>query len=406
MDSARCTPTGPARRPTTADVSGNGTSDDLKTGQGPLAGIRLVDLSTLVAGPGAARYLGDFGADVVKVEGPAGDSARTLGLARTGEDDSYYWKFLSRNKRSIVIDLKTEAGRSRLRRILQRADVLVENLRVGKLEALGIGPDELHALNPGLVILRVSGFGQTGPYSNRPGFATLAEAMSGYASISGEPDGPPLLPPTSLTDDLAALAGAFAVMVALWERQRSGLGQVVDVNLLESIVQVMGPLITAYTDSGYLQPRLGSGIPYSVPRGVYETSDGRHIAVSASANQIAQRVLRLLDVESDPRFRSHGSRIEHRAELDALLQAWIGGHTADEVLAAFERIDAAAALVYSVADLVDDPHVRHRQSIVDVDGYTMQGLVAGFSRTPGSIRFAGRPLGSDSDSFDEWVHDP
>jgi crotonobetainyl-CoA:carnitine CoA-transferase CaiB-like acyl-CoA transferase len=285
---------------------------------------------------------------------------------------------------------------------VRRADVLVENLRVGKLEALGIGPAELHADNPRLVILRVSGFGQTGPYSSRPGFATLAEAMSGYASISGEPERPPLLPPTSLTDDLAALAGAFAVMVALWERERSGLGQVVDVNLLESIVQVMGPLITAYVDSGYLQPRLGSGIPYSVPRGVYLTSDDRYVAVSASAQQIARRLLTLLGVEDDPRFRSHDSRVEHRAELDGLLQAWIGRRTAAEVLAEFEQIDAAAAVVYSVADLVDDPHVRARDAMVDVDGYTMQGLVARFSRTPGAIRFAGRPLGSDTESFGDW----
>jgi crotonobetainyl-CoA:carnitine CoA-transferase CaiB-like acyl-CoA transferase len=381
-------------------VSQSSAPDD--AARGPLAGVRVVDMSTLVAGPGAARYLGDFGADVVKVESPAGDSARTLGLARAGESDSYYWKFLSRNKRSVVVDLKSEAGLSRLRRIVRRADVLVENLRVGKLEALGIGPAELHADNPRLVILRVSGFGQTGPYSSRPGFATLAEAMSGYASISGEPERPPLLPPTSLTDDLAALAGAFAVMVALWERERSGLGQVVDVNLLESIVQVMGPLITAYVDSGYLQPRLGSGIPYSVPRGVYLTSDDRYVAVSASAQQIARRLLTLLGVEDDPRFRSHDSRVEHRAELDGLLQAWIGRRTAAEVLAEFEQIDAAAAVVYSVADLVDDPHVRARDAMVDVDGYTMQGLVARFSRTPGAIRFAGRPLGSDTESFGDW----
>ena len=178
---------------------------------GPLVGLRVIDMATLVAGPGAARYLGDFGADVIKVESPAGDSARTLGLAASPDDDSYYWKFLGRNKRSVVIDLKSGEGSARFRRMVGRADVLVENLRVGKLEVLGLGPDVLAELNPGLVVLRVSGFGQSGPYAKRPGFATLAEAMSGYASISGEPDGPPLLPPTSLTDDIAALAGAFAV---------------------------------------------------------------------------------------------------------------------------------------------------------------------------------------------------
>jgi crotonobetainyl-CoA:carnitine CoA-transferase CaiB-like acyl-CoA transferase len=370
---------------------------------GPLVGLRVIDMATLVAGPGAARYLGDFGADVIKVESPAGDSARTLGLAASPDDDSYYWKFLGRNKRSVVIDLKSGEGSARFRRMVGRADVLVENLRVGKLEVLGLGPDVLAELNPGLVVLRVSGFGQSGPYAKRPGFATLAEAMSGYASISGEPDGPPLLPPTSLTDDIAALAGAFAVMVALWERERSGLGQVIDVNLLESMVHMLGPLILAFCDVGYLQPRLGSGIPYSVPRGTYRTADGEYIAVSASANRVASRLLELLGVADDPRFTTHTARIEHRAEIDDLLQAWIGDRTAADVLAQFERVDAAAARVYSVADLVSDSHIEARDALIDVDGYTMQGLIAGFSRTPGAIRFAGRALGSDTLEFDDWL---
>jgi crotonobetainyl-CoA:carnitine CoA-transferase CaiB-like acyl-CoA transferase len=369
----------------------------------PLAGIRVLDLSTLVAGPAAARYLADFGADVVKVEPPTGDSARALWLHPPGDPDSYFWKMLSRNKRSLMLDLKAPADHARFVRLASRADVLIENLRAGKLEALGLGPDELAERNPGLVILRVTGFGQTGPYARRPGFATLAEAMSGYASITGEIDGPPLLPPTALTDEIAGLVGAFTVMTALWNRQTTGRGQVIDVNLLESMVQLMGPLITSYTHAGYLQPRLGSGIPYSVPRGTYQTADGRWVAVSATAQAVALRVLALLGVDDDPRLTDPRSRVEHRLEVDALMRAWIGKRDADEVLAEFERIDAAAALVYSVADLVVDPHVVARGTMVDVDGFTMQGLVARFSETPGAIRFAGRPLGADNDTFDDWA---
>jgi crotonobetainyl-CoA:carnitine CoA-transferase CaiB-like acyl-CoA transferase len=379
------------------------TDDSSSTRVGPLHGIRVLDMATLVAGPGTARYLGDFGADVVKIEPPAGDSARTLGLNRDGDPDSYFWKLLARNKHSIVLDLKEPAGVERFTRLVTRADVLIENLRTGKLEALGFGPERLRELNPGLVVLRVTGFGQTGPYARRPGFATLAEAMSGYASITGTPDGPPLLPPTALTDELTALVGAFAVMTALWERQSSGLGQVIDVNLLESMVQLMGPLIAAFVDQGYLQPRLGSGIPYSVPRGTYLTADDRWIAVSATAQPVALRVLALLGVGDDPRFQDQRGRVAHRGLMDELMQQWIGARTATEVLADFERIDAAAALVYTVEDLVADDHVRERNTLIDVDGFTMQGLVARFSRTPGAVRFTGQPLGAETETFDDWA---
>jgi crotonobetainyl-CoA:carnitine CoA-transferase CaiB-like acyl-CoA transferase len=371
----------------------------------PLEGLRVVDLSTLVAGPEASRYLADFGADVVKVEPPRGDSARSLGLSRDDDADSYFWKLLGRNKRSIVADLKSPAGLERVRRLARRADVLVENFRPGKLEALGLSPASLLEANERLVILRVSGFGQDGPYASRPGFATLAEAMSGFASISGEPDGAPLLPPTALTDEITGLVGAFAVMVALWERHASGMGQVIDVSLLESIVQLMGPLLMAYTDRGYLQPRLGSGIPYSVPRGTYRTADGRWVAVSASAEPVARRVLTLLGVADDPRFADHRSRMEHRDVVDGLVADWISARDHGEVLDEFRRIDAAAALVYTVADLVDDPHVVGRGVLTNVDGFLMQGLVARFSRTPGRVRSAGPALGAHDADFDDWEPD-
>jgi crotonobetainyl-CoA:carnitine CoA-transferase CaiB-like acyl-CoA transferase len=248
------------------------------------------------------------------------------------------------------------------------------------------------------VILRVTGFGQTGPYAQRPGFATMAEAMSGFAAINGEPDGAPLPPPIALTDEVTALAGAFAVLAALRHRDRTGEGQVVDVNLLDTMLSLMGPLHSAWAHLGYEQPRLGSGIPYSVPRGTYRCRDGRWIAVSASAESVAERLMELLGVGDDPRFATFESRAEHRAQLDEIVQAWVGGRDHDDVIAAFEAAHAAIAPVYSTADVAADAHIRERGSLVTVDGVTMPGLIARFSRTPGEIRGAGRPLGADTDA--------
>src|SRR4051794_12150932 len=243
---------------------------------GPLADLRVIDCATLIAAPGCARYLADFGADVIKVERPGhGDGSRGLGWRDPRDGVTLFWKLVSRNKRTVELDLKTDEGRAAMLDLCAGANVLVENFRPGTLERLGLGPDALLARNPKLVITRVSGFGQTGPYAQRPGFATLAEAMSGFAAINGEPDGPPLLPPVALTDEITAMAAAFATMVAV----HSGVGQVVDVNLLESLFQIMGPLISAYEVLGYQQPRLGSGIPYSVPRGTYRCGDGAWVAV-------------------------------------------------------------------------------------------------------------------------------
>ena len=231
---------------------------------GPLTGMRVIDLATVVAGPGAARYLADFGADVLKIERPgAGDSTRTMGLPDPRDGTSAYWKVVGRNKRCATLDLKSDEGRDTLLALAEDAHVLVENFRPGVLERLGLGPDVLLARNPRLVVCRVTAFGQDGPYAHRPGFATLAEAMSGFAAINGEPDGGPLLPPIALTDEVTALAAAFSIMVAL----HSGVGQVVDVTLLESLLQCMGPMPAAFGMTGFLQQRQGSSLPYSVPRG-------------------------------------------------------------------------------------------------------------------------------------------
>ena len=364
-----------------------------------LEGLRVIDVATVFAGPGAARHLGDFGADVIKVEAPAGDGVRRMGWFPPEGGDSYTWKLLGRNKRAVVLDLKTDFGRDALLALVDDADVFIENFRPGTLERLGLGPQVLIGRNPRLVVLRVTGFGQDGPYASRPGFATMAEAMSGFAAINGEPDGGPLLPPIALTDEVTAVAGAFAVMVALRERDRSGLGQVIDANLLESMLQMMSALPSAAAHLGYEQPRLGSGIPYSVPRGTYQCADGRWVAISTSAESVAHRVLTLLGVDSDPRFATFESRAGHREELDAIVRAWVGARSSDDVMNAFEQAQAAVAPVYTMAEVLADPHVRTRNVFVEVDGVVMQGPIARLSRTPGEVRWAGRALGADTDEI-------
>ncbi len=361
-----------------------------------LDGLRVVDMATLFAGPGAARHLADFGAEVIKVEPPSGDGARRLGWRDPDDGETYAWKLLGRNKRSVVLDLKSDDGRRAMRALLDRSDVLVENLRPGGLARLGLAPGDLLRTNPGLVVLSVTGFGQDGPYAHRPGFATTAEAMSGFAAINGEPDGAPLLPPVALTDEVAAMAGAFLVMVALRHRDRTGEGQVIDLSLFESMLQLMGPLPSAHAHLGYLQPRLGAGIPYTVPRGTYRCADGVWVAVSTSADSVAARVMALLGVGDDERFRTSEGRAAHRTELDARVRDWVGARPSAEVLAAFEAADAAIAPVLDMADIAADPHVAAREALVDVDGVRMQGVIAHLSRTPGRVRHAGRPMGADT----------
>ena len=360
---------------------------------GPLADLRVIDCATVLAGPGCTRYLADFGADVVKVERPdGGDTTRAMGWRDPADDVTLWWKLAGRGKRSVVLDLKSGAGLAHMLRLCDEADVLVENFRPGTLERLGLAPEVLLERNPRLVITRVTGFGQDGPYAARPGFATLAEAMSGFAAVNGEPDGAPLLPPIALTDEVTALAAAFATLVAV----HSGAGQVVDVNLLESLFQLMGPLISAHHLLGYQQPRLGSGIPYSVPRGTYLTADGRWVAISTSAESVAARVMALLGVGDDERFATFAGRVEHRDEVEGLVAAWVAARPEAEVLATFAAAEAAIAPVLTMADIAVDPHYRARGTVVEVDGVPMQGLIARLSATPGHVRHAGRPLGADT----------
>jgi crotonobetainyl-CoA:carnitine CoA-transferase CaiB-like acyl-CoA transferase len=362
----------------------------------PLADLRVIDLSTVLAGPNCARYLADFGADVIKVERPGpGDSLRNMAWRDPRDGEGLWWKLVNRNKRTIALDLKDDTDRELLWRLVDRSHVLVENFRPGTLERLGLGPAELHARNPRLVVTRVTGFGQDGPYASRPGFASVAEGMSGYAAISGEPDGAPLLPPIALTDEVTGLVAAFATMVAV----HSGVGQVVDVSLLESLFQLMGPLVSVHELTGELQPRLGSALPYTVPRGTFRCADGKWVAISTSSDSIAARVMALLGVGTDERFATFAGRVAHRDELDALTAQWVGARTLDEVMAAFEAAEAAIGPVLDMAGISADPHFRARHAIVEVGGVPMQGLVARLSATPGRLDWAGRPLDADGDAI-------
>ncbi len=360
-----------------------------------LTGLRVIDMSTVLAGPNCARYLADFGADVIKVERPGGDSLRNMAWRDPRDDAGLWWKLVNRNKRTVVLDVKDDADRAVLLDLIDEAHVLVENSRPGTMERLGLGPEVLLERNPELVMTRVSGFGQTGPYASRPGFATIAEAMSGLAALSGEPDGQPLLPPIALTDEVTGLAAAFATMVAL----HAGVGQVVDANLLETMFQMMGPLVSLYGLTGEQQPRLGAGLPYTVPRGTYRCSDGRWIAVSTSSDSVAARVMTVLGVGDDTRFDTFEGRTAHRLELEDIMTSWCARRTQVEVLAAFTEAEAAIGPVFDMADIAVDPHYTARQAIAVVDGTPMQGLIARLSGTPGELRWSGRPLDADGDSI-------
>ena len=363
---------------------------------GPLSDIRVLDISTVLAGPNCARYLADFGADVIKVERPdTGDSLRGMAWRDPRDGSGLWWKLVNRNKRNIALDLKNADDRELFLHLLDEANVLVENFRPGTLERLDLHPDALIARNPKLIVVRISGFGQDGPYAKRPGFASIAESMAGLAAISGEPDGPPMLPAIALTDEVTGITAAFAAMVAL----HSGVGQVVDVNLLTTIFQMMGPVISLFKLSGELQPRLGSGLPYTVPRGVYQCVDGKWVGVSASSDTVAARVMKILGLETNERFTTFAGRMEHRELLQELMGQWCATRTRDEVVAIFEEAEAAVGPVFDMSDIASDPHYAARNMIQIVGDTPMQGLIAALSKTPGELRWEGRPNNSDNEDI-------
>lgn len=372
---------------------------------GPLSDLRVVDASTLFAGPMAAMHLGDMGAEVVKVEHPRKpDPSRGHGVAKDGVN--LWWKTLGRNKATVTADLSRPGGREVLLALARRSDVVIENFRPGTLERWGLGYDVLSAVNPRLVLARVTGFGQIGPYRNRPGFGTLAEAMSGFAALTGEPDGPPTLPPFGLADGIASLACAYAVMVALHDRERTGRGQQVDLAIIEPILAMLGPQITRWDQLGTVQARTGNRSSNNAPRNTYRTADGRWVAVSTSAQSVAERVVRLVghpELADLPWFASGATRAEHADELDAVVGGWIRQRTRDEVTAAFEAADAAVAPIYDAHDIVADPQLAALGTIHEIDDpdlgrMKMQGPLFRLSDSEPVIAHTGHPHGADTDS--------
>jgi crotonobetainyl-CoA:carnitine CoA-transferase CaiB-like acyl-CoA transferase len=370
--------------------------------KGPLDGVRVLDLSRLVAGNMLSLQLADFGADVIKVEPPTGDPLRDW---REGGHE-LHWKTYARNKRSIVLNLRHEAAKDALLRLAEKADVFIENFRPGTLEEMSIGPEILHEKNPNLILVRVSGFGQTGPYASLPGFGTLVEAMSGFAARNGFADREPVLPPLALADMIAGLYGAFATTTALRARDRNMVrGQIIDLSLIESIFSVMGPEAAVYQLTGVVKERIGSGSQTSAPRNVYRCTDGKYVALSASIQTMAQRLFQVVgrpDMTEDARFRTNSARVEHRSLVDAALGTWFATKTRDQALSVMREAGVTVGPVYDIADVTKDTHVREREIIVEVEdadlgSLPMHNIVPRISQTPGVWRRPAPRLGEHTD---------
>lgn len=367
-----------------------------------LEGIRVLDVSNFLAGPTAAQWLGDFGAEVIKLEHKRGDGQREWGNRKDGHP--LYFKMIGRNKKCATLNLSAVEGQELFKKLVVDADVLVENFRPGTMAGWNLGFDELSRINPKLVMLGISAYGQDGPYSGRPGLGTLAEAMSGYADITGQEEGPPTLPGFGLADSLAGITGAFSVLAALQYRNRTGKGQYIDVSLYEPLMSILGPLFLDYHQLGEKPKRLGSRLPFSAPRNVYLTKDNHWLAMSSTAPSIFDRTMRVLGLAhmiDDERFSTNAARSKNHRELDAAIGAWVAERTLDEAMEVLVEADAAAAPVYSVDQIFADPQVRYRRSLIEVPDpdlgeIAMQNIPARMSATPPKIRFSGRKIGADT----------
>mgnify|MGYP001333923415 CR=1 FL=1 len=359
--------------------------------QGPLRGIRVLDLSRLMAGNMLSLQLGDFGADVIKVEPPAGDPLRDW------KDDghSFFWKTYGRNKRSITLDLRRRSAMEALWKLIETADVFVENYRPGTLEKMGLAPQALLEANPDLIVVRISGFGQTGPYAHLPGFGTIVEAMSGFADRTGFPDREPVLPPLALADMIAGIYGASATMTALLARERGlSRGQVIDLSLLEPMYSVLGPEAAIFTQTGKIKQRVGSASNTASPRNVYRCADGKYLALSGSTPAVARRIFEIIgrpDMNADPRFATNSDRVKNRALVDEAVGAWFAQRTSDEALAVMREAGATVGPVYNIADIMADAHYREREIIVEAEdaqfgALAMHNIVPRLSATPGVWR--------------------
>ena len=373
----------------------------------PLKGLRVIDASTVIAGPTIGMQMGDFGADVIKVEHPRGDVLRNTGDMKDGV--GLWFKMTNRNKRCITLNFSTEKGQELFKELIKTADVVIENFRTGTMEKWGLGWEDLKAINPRLVMVRVTGFGQTGPYKNRPGFGTIAEVFSGFAAVTGDPDRPPTLPNFGLADGIAAAYGTFATMFALYHRdaQGSGKGQYIDLSIYEPLFQVMGPQPLQYDQLGIIQKRWGNRSKNNAPRNTYQTQDGHWVAISTNSPAIVTRVLTLCggaEAANDPRFQTPQSRVEHIDEVDGIVSSWIGRHDLNVVLDEFEKAEAAIGPAYSIDQIFEDPQYQARGDIVDIADedlgtLKMTNAFPFMSETPAEVRHAGARKGQHNDEI-------
>jgi formyl-CoA transferase len=376
-----------------------------KSNDGPLSGLTVVDAGMLFAGPLVCTILGDLGAKIIKVEHPDGDEVRRIGQFRGKE--SLWWRVTSRNKTLAAIDLKQPDGIAIARRLVGKADIFVENFRPGRLAEWGLSYDQLSKDNPGLIMLHISGYGQTGRYKDRPGMGTLAEAFSGFAHTIGEANGPPSLPTYPIADGVAALSGAYAVLAAVYARSKTGLGDEIDLSLYEPLLSLMGAMIIDYDQIGLISKRKGNRSTWSVPRNAYSTKDDKWVAVSSAANSVAKRLFRAIgrsDLADDPDLATNPQRVKRIEECDGAIADWIKAHTQKEVLDCFMAADVVAGPICDVQQIVEDPHVIERETVVTMDDSVLgkvrlQNVVPRFKRQPGKVRWPGRPeIGADTKS--------
>ncbi|NYH26303.1 CaiB/BaiF CoA transferase family protein [Paraburkholderia bryophila] len=373
---------------------------------GPLQGIRVVEIGTLIAAPFAARLMAEFGADVIKIEAPnTGDPLRKW--RKLHEGTSLWWYLQSRNKKSICVNLKSTDGVEIVKRLAADADVVIENLRPGALEKLGLGWDVLHAINPKLTMVRISGYGQSGPYRDRPGFGAIGEAMGGIRYTTGEVDGAPARVGVSLGDSLASLHGVIGALMSLLRvKTGQGEGQVVDVSLVESVFNLMESLVPEYDLLGHVRERSGGALPGIAPSNTYRTEDEGYVVIAGNSDPIFKRLMQLIgraDLADDPALAHNDGRAKHSAMLDQVITAWTSCHATEDVLAALERAEVPAGRIYSVADIVADPHYQAREMLLPAQlpgGVTvkMPGIVPKLSDTPGEVRWQGPALGEHTGS--------
>ncbi len=379
--------------------------------KGPLVGLRVLEFTVVIAGPTAGTLLGDFGAEVVKVERPGvGDPLRAWGPFKNGH--SLWWKAHSRNKKSVTLNLTKPEGQSIAKELVAKADVVIESYQPGVMEKWGLGYDALKEVNPRLVMLRVSGFGQTGPYKDWPGFGTVAEAMSGLAYITGFSDGPPVLPAFPMADEVAGTFGAMAVMMAIYHRDKTGEGQWIDLSLYEPLFRYMIPNVPEYDQNKFIRQRMGNELLDAAPRNLYQAKDGKWLSMSASTQGIYERLAHAIDRADlivDPRFKDNSSRVTNRVELNAIIQEWVGNHSIDEALENWRQAGAVVGPVYDTAMIMEDTHYAARKDIVSVSDpdlglLKVHAAIPKFSKTPGNVYSSGPRLGAHNESvYSEWL---